>query len=481
MPSFYPRAMPGRLPPTPPEFVPSFGSQNCTQMQYQQDPYTAQHSMDRRQDNAWDLSRGYSHHATHGSAPQMYHQPGAYQGAHTLPPISSYYEPTSAPTLPPLRIQERMSKDDGFHLNAQQDNCSQAVASQQQSQQQAAPKEEKATGGVSAKLDYEMERMTDFVAETAQGMYALHLSPICLADIDICRSIQPTGPIQPSFRKWVSQVLSATRLPSATILLSIYYLTVRLRDCPPRASASENQIYRLLAVALILGSKFLDDNTFINRSWSDVSGIRVSELNQLEREWLDAINYDLHCDPADPAGLSTWLNAWKEYEATAVSRSRSARLSPLDTNVQRYAPHRNVPSPYQHQYAKAAYADFTPQSSRSSSTYGGTPYVSADPWNRSEPASSVEAFYNSQHRYPTLDELDRTNGLASMDQARRSNYGGCALPLPHAMASSSYVSPWGQSSWAGAHPHGCNCMGCARQYMSSYLTGPGYAAQTVVG
>lgn len=428
-------------------------------MQYSQDSYR---TCDSRQDVAYDYSRGFS-------------QP-MYQRNQTLPPIQNYYEPASAPILPPLRMQERMAVEDDYRMRVQQEQRKQAVQQQQQQQQQTTQKEDKATGGVSAKLDYEMERMTNFVAESASGMYALHLSPICLADIDICRSIQPSLPIQPSFRKWVSQVLSATRLPSATILLSLHYLTVRLRDCPPRTTTSlENQIYRLLTVALILGSKFLDDNTFINRSWSDVTGIRVSELNELEMEWLSLIGFDLHCDPSDASGLASWLRAWKEYDAQANARSR---LSPLDTTIQRHSP-RASRSPFQPQY-KGSFADFTPQSSRSSSSYSGTPYTSADPWNRPEPANSVEAFYSTQHRYPTLDELDHSNSLAALEQARRSTaYGGCALPLPPALATSFY-SPWNQSTWGASHPPGCNCMPCARQYMP-FMAAPGYAAQTVVG
>ncbi|KAL1301694.1 hypothetical protein AAFC00_005907 [Neodothiora populina] len=457
MPSFYPRANPGHLPLTPPEFVP-YDTSACARVPHHQDSYMAQHCADSRQDLPYEYTRGYNQPTAHINSQPMYHpHQGMYQQAPQLPPISSYYEPLGAPILPPLRTQGA-SLEEEMRLRMDQNQRSQA-AQQAAVAQQPPVKEEKATGGVSAKLDYDMERMTDFVAETALGI------------------IRNTVSVSPPFRKWVLQVLSATRLPSATILLSLHYLTVRLRDHPPRpSSSSENQIYRLLCVALILGSKFLDDNTFINRSWSDVSGIRVSELNELEMEWLSAIDYNLHCDPEDPQGFSTWHQAWKEYESRP-QQSRSARLSPLNTNVQRQTPIRSSHSPYQQQYAKGFYADFTPQSSRASSTYGGTPYLSADPWNRSEPANSMEAFYNSRQRYPTLDELEHANGRASQEHARRLGYGGCAVPLPPL---ASFVSPWNQPSWSAPHPHGCNCMSCARQYMS-YMPTMGYQAQTVVG
>lgn len=469
MPSFYPRPTPGQLPLTPPEFVPH-SSSNCTRMPYQQDLYAAQHCADAQQDLPYAYNRGYNQFPPHMDSQPLYSRPAPYPNAQTLPPISNYYEPQQplgAPILPPLRTQVE-------EMRLRMDHDQRNQAAQQPAQQQPAAKEEKATGGVSAKLDYDMERMTDFVAETAQGMYALHLSQICLADIDICRSIRNTAPIQPSFRKWVLQVLSATRLPSATILLSLNYLTVRLRDHPPRTSTSENRIYRLLAVALILGSKFLDDNTFINRSWSDVSGIRVSELNELEREWLAAIEYNLHVDPEDQNGFAMWHRAWAEYEAQA-SRPPPSRLSPLNTNLGRPTSIRSSHSPYQQQYAKGFYADFTPASSRSSSAYGGTPYLSADPWNRPENTSSTDAFYNARQRYPTMDELNHVNNRASQEHTRRAAY--CAQPLPPL---ASFVSPWNQPSWAAQHPHGCSCMDCARQYMS-YLPTAGYAAQTAVG
>ncbi|KAJ5683908.1 uncharacterized protein N7477_000253 [Penicillium maclennaniae] len=65
-------------------------------------------------------------------------------------------------------------------------------------QQEQPRKEEKATGGVAAHLDYEMDRMSDFVAEMTQGMYELYNTKITLADIDIARSISPGSSVPPT-------------------------------------------------------------------------------------------------------------------------------------------------------------------------------------------------------------------------------------------------------------------------------------------
>ncbi len=130
-------------------------------------------------------------------------------------------------------------------------------------------------GRVCAVLDYEVEFMAEYVAEMT----------IRLA------TNNPTAPV--AFRKFISQILSSTRLPSTTILLGMNYLAKRINMMnlmPQRKPMTDGQIWRQLTVALLLGSKFLDDNTFQNRSWSEVSGIPVREINTLENEWMHAID-----------------------------------------------------------------------------------------------------------------------------------------------------------------------------------------------
>ena len=235
------------------------------------------------------------------------------------------YAGVNAPLLPPIRVPDR-SLDDHQHLRSKR--------TQPTSQQIP----EKAVGGVAAHLDYEMEQMADFVAEMAQGMYTLYESRICLADIDIIRSVNPNVLIPPAFRKYVLQVLSSTRLPSTTILLGLYYLATRMTmlSVSGRYTTGSGQVYRMLVTSLLLGSKFLDDNTFQNRSWSEVSNIPVSELNVLEIEWLLAINWDMHVKYDDPQGFQLWHKHWERWQIKNVEISMdSLKLTPLDPGITR--------------------------------------------------------------------------------------------------------------------------------------------------
>jgi hypothetical protein len=184
-----------------------------------------------------------------------------------------------------------------------------------------------ASGGVCAVLDYELDQITEYVAEMAQ------------------RIVLPGTPVSPAFRKFVSGLLSSTRLPSTTILLGMNYLARRMNmiNAAGPYKATDGVVWRMLTIGLLLGSKFLDDNTFQNRSWSEVSGIAVAELNTLEHEWLDAMGWSLYVNLDDSKDFNAWLQSWNDWQATKnlqrkATLDRLAPLAPIDNNVQRASP-----------------------------------------------------------------------------------------------------------------------------------------------
>jgi hypothetical protein len=177
--------------------------------------------------------------------------------------------------------------------------------------------EEKPTGGVSAHLDYEMDEMTDFVGIMAQRLVLGQMNH---------------DKLLPSYRKFVHQILTSTRLPSSTILLGLAYLRERMLT-PQMAGMprQENNVYRMLTIGLLLASKFLDDNTFQNKSWSEVTNIPVQELNVLEKEWLKDIKWNLHIDPEGTKGFSQYKNMW---DAWVKKKSVAPQpLTPIETNI----------------------------------------------------------------------------------------------------------------------------------------------------
>ncbi|KAI8049445.1 cyclin-domain-containing protein [Gilbertella persicaria] len=96
----------------------------------------------------------------------------------------------------------------------------------------------------------------------------------------------------PAFKKFCYQVLTATQLKESAVYLSLKYIAILLQS-NPSIEGAEGSEYRLFIVALMLANKFLDDNTFTNKTWSDVSGMKVHDLNIMEAEFLEALDYNL--------------------------------------------------------------------------------------------------------------------------------------------------------------------------------------------
>lgn len=121
------------------------------------------------------------------------------------------------------------------------------------------------------------------------------LTPRCLV-----RDALPTT----GFRKWVTTILSTTLVGPNVVLLALLFIH-RLKKLNPTVNGKPGSEYRLLTVALMLGNKFLDDNTYTNKTWAEVSGINVAEVHIMEVEFLSNMKYCLY----------TSREEWAEWQA----------------------------------------------------------------------------------------------------------------------------------------------------------------------
>lgn len=332
------------------------------------------------------------------------------------------------------------------------------------------------SGGVCAVLDYEIDQMTDYVAEMAQ------------------RIVLPSNPVSPSFRKFVSGLLSSTRLPSTTILLGMNYLARRTNELnaigrsPATAKAGEGVVWRMLTIGLLLGSKFLDDNTFQNRSWSEVSGIQVSELNTLETEWLEGMNYNLYVNLDESSDYNAWIASWEDWRKTknaerkaTLNRLTTAAVVPLaqiDTNVQRVRPYAQTYNGYN----KTASLE-RPQSGFHSA-YDQTNWVNNYPTPQLTPPSAPDS------AIATPEYLSATGGGPRFDWTMfndpyRYQPQTHATYVPHVVP---YHTPY--THYGNHYPgnpwdtvNGCGCGSCNpyANKQSSFMGHGGYGQQIVAG
>lgn len=128
-----------------------------------------------------------------------------------------------------------------------------------------------------------------------------------------------------TFKLYVQKILKATQISCTCMILALYYIQ-KLRSAYPLIHASIGSEVRLFTTALVLANKYLDDNTFTNKTWSEVSSIPVNELNIMEMEFLSALNYTLHL-PQD--GFYAWVNQCQQWWMTPNLIESASPAHPL--------------------------------------------------------------------------------------------------------------------------------------------------------
>ncbi|KAK9389893.1 hypothetical protein V1515DRAFT_175899 [Lipomyces mesembrius] len=131
------------------------------------------------------------------------------------------------------------------------------------------------------------------------------LSPVCL----------PTR----EFRLFASAMLARTQVSRTVVALALLYI-YRLKLHAPSILGTPGSEYRVFTIALVLANKFLDDNTYTNKTWAQVSKLPVSEIGVMEIEFLKHVNYEL------AVAKEKWTE-WTDVLASFAKARRAAGFS----------------------------------------------------------------------------------------------------------------------------------------------------------
>ncbi|KAG0340965.1 hypothetical protein BG004_006210, partial [Podila humilis] len=146
---------------------------------------------------------------------------------------------------------------------------------------------------------------------------------------------------KPMFRKFCLDVLSATLLSPSVILLSLKYiqkLMINLRTSNKIVNTGDGAEYRFFTGALILANKFLDDNTFTNKTWADITGMKIRDINHLEMQFLNGIDFKLFTSQTEYsewlAGLTQFTSKYMPTQYLTAKQHQTAAaqapISPVD-------------------------------------------------------------------------------------------------------------------------------------------------------
>lgn len=173
---------------------------------------------------------------------------------------------------------------------------------------------------------------------TASLKYAESLS----SDAPVTRGLSPGVEPTIGFRKWVTTILSTTQVGKNVILLALMFI-YRLKEFNPDVSGKMGSEFRLLTIALMLGNKFLDDNTYTNKTWAEVSGISVNEIHIMEVEFLSNMKYQLYASEEQWLEWKNKLGKFGTFYDKARRYVSSKATSPV-TPITQTIPHK-LPSP----------------------------------------------------------------------------------------------------------------------------------------
>lgn len=108
----------------------------------------------------------------------------------------------------------------------------------------------------------------------------------------------------PQFINFMQKLLQTTQVSQSVIVLSLHYI-YRLKEENHFTNGKPGSEFRVAVVALMLANKFIDDNTYTNKTWSEVSGIELQEINKMEREFLRGVAFRLYVNTDT---YKAWVN-----------------------------------------------------------------------------------------------------------------------------------------------------------------------------
>lgn len=140
----------------------------------------------------------------------------------------------------------------------------------------------------------------------------------------------------------------------------------RLKKLNPGVKGKLGSEFRLFTVALMLGNKFLDDNTYTNKTWAEVSGISVQEIHIMEVEFLSNMRYTLYASEHEWKAWHVKLGKFWKYFETSSKTPIEAPPKVLNPPVHSPSGLPNLPSP-------PASTHTSPPYSTSNSFHSSTP------------------------------------------------------------------------------------------------------------
>eukprot|EP01136_Pigoraptor_vietnamica_P026210 Opistho-1_new@81024 len=111
----------------------------------------------------------------------------------------------------------------------------------------------------------------------------------------------------PAFKPFMVELIRRVRCtPTALIMALIYLERLSTAIGPTKADNCAN---RLFLTAIILAVKYVSDDVYKNRDFAHMTGVEISKINAMEREFLRFVDYRLYVSDDEYAAFLSYIDA----------------------------------------------------------------------------------------------------------------------------------------------------------------------------
>lgn len=116
------------------------------------------------------------------------------------------------------------------------------------------------------------------------------------------------------FLRFVKNILRMTQVSRSVMAISLLYI-YRLKVSHESLQGQMGSEFRLFLTSLVLANKFLDDHTYTNKTWSDVSHIPLQEITKMEMQLWGGIDTNASVSPSEYRWWQTTLERLYEQRS----------------------------------------------------------------------------------------------------------------------------------------------------------------------
>lgn len=143
----------------------------------------------------------------------------------------------------------------------------------------------------------------------------------------------PTLQPDSGFREYIQRLITTTAVSQSVVVVALFYL-YKARAHLQRLLlvgdiVDQPMAYGMCAASLMLGNKFLDDNTYTSRTWATLSGYTLWDINDCERKLLQALDFQLNITLQE---YNDWWRFLSMYTPSEIGTFGKASLINVSTS-----------------------------------------------------------------------------------------------------------------------------------------------------